>query len=431
MARNRNPQRRGFSRNGAPAGYGQQQGESPFLDQPQQNQPEEGDGREPIFAHQRNAPAAPQRPEPEPQQFEDTMQPPQEQPGMMQSALQRRPMTAAQIMQPIGQGAQQSQGRGMQPQPGQAPQAQAIQQALGGGPQTAAQQAFQPQPPMQAAGKADGVRQFPQEFEQPQSSTGSGAFGAGARLPGGPQGPLPTQFTHGPQGTVGEAWNAMGQQFNDRAQLPQGGQDPAQGGQGSLADAARAAAANNYTDIAGAERIAAGNYQGQLEGFGNIDPGGERGSNTHKKLFGRIASRYDVTQPGAVRTMMQDPDFQAAFPDARLVEHPNADLIDFGDGNPVDVIRGAVEGGSGEGWQWGVDAGQGAPGGGGQMGPGQFMPSDYSAGPEGDLMSRQLMAALQGGGGQFGDGSVSIEQLLAALGLGQQAQPIMNQQQTP
>jgi hypothetical protein len=168
---------------------------------------------------------------------------------------------------------------------------------------------------------------------------------------------------------------------------------------------------NNYSDIEGAQNIAAGNYQGQLEGFGNIDPGGERGSNTHKKLFGRIASRYDVTQPGAVRTMMQDPDFQAAFPDAKLVEHENADLIDFGDGNPVDVIRGAVAGGSGAGWQWGVGGGQGAPQGGGVPGAMGGVPQQGGAAAD---MSSQLLAALQGGQGASG---TSIEQLFAALGL--------------
>lgn len=159
---------------------------------------------------------------------------------------------------------------------------------------------------------------------------------------------------------TGDPWDAVA---GARAELGHGALPTPAAPRPVLADAVRSAAANNYSDIAGAEQIGAGNYLGQLEGFGNIDPGGERGSNTHKKLFGRIASRYDVTQPDAVRRLMADPDFQAAFPDAQLVEHPNADLIDFGDGNPVDVIRGAVAGGSGEGWQWGVDAGGGDMGG--------------------------------------------------------------------
>ena len=379
---NRNRRRR-VQENGAPTGYGQQSGQSPFLDQSQAD-PAEGDGREPIFAHQRNAPAAPARPEPQPEPaFEEQMGPPEpaQQPQHLQQALGRR--TAAQPLAAIGQR-----------------------------PQTAAMQAMAPQQPQAPGAPQDIMAALQQKFPAPQQPY-QGAEGKNGGLR--PQVEPDDQFTP----------------FQDPNQYGQGPQAQPQGqpqAGGTLADAARAAAANNYTDIAGAEKIGAGNFVGQLEGFGNIDPNGERGSNTHKKLFGRIASRYDVSQPGAVRSLMQDPDFAAAFPDAKLVEHENADLIDFGDGNPVDVIRGAVAGGSGQGWQWGVNAGQGAPQGGGPMDQSQFMPSNYSAGQGGDQMSQQLMAALQGGAGQFGDGSVSIEQLLAALGLGQQAQPILQPQ---
>lgn len=324
MAMNRNQRRKGTQANGAPVGYGQQNGDSPFLDQPRS--PESADAQQPMqMAHERNAPAAPA-----PSAFEETMA---QAPGMppqgdqLKMALQRQPQTAA--------------GPAASPAWNQA----------------------QPVPDPNAPGGYN-------SFEDPRTA----------------------------------------QQPVAQPQAPQAG---------GLASAVQTARANNFSDIAGAEGIAAGNFQGQLEGFGNIDPGGERGSNTHKKLFGRIASRYDVTQPGAVRTLMQDPDFLSAFPDAKLVEHPNADLIDFGDGNPVDVIRAAEAGGAGQGWQWGVGGGQPQP---------QAMgaPQGGVGGPGGDQLSAMLMAALQGGGGdQFGAGSVNIQQLLEALGLQQQAGPLM------
>jgi hypothetical protein len=124
-------------------------------------------------------------------------------------------------------------------------------------------------------------------------------------------------------------------------------------------------------NIGGAENVGRGNYMGQLEGFNtnawDKAPEGYE-ANSIKNTFGKIASRYDVTQPGAVRSLMADPEFQQFFPEARIIEHPNGDLIDFGDGKPVDVIRAAVAGGSGQGWQWGADDGTGggaagAPGG--------------------------------------------------------------------
>jgi len=132
----------------------------------------------------------------------------------------------------------------------------------------------------------------------------------------------------------------------------------------SRADAARKARESGYTDIEGAGGLKTGNYMGSLEGFNTGGWGsGERGSNTHKNTFGKIASRYDPTKAGSVRALMNDPDFQAYFPEAKLVSHANEDLIDFGDGNPVDVLRGATAGGAGQGWQWGVDATQGGAGG--------------------------------------------------------------------
>lgn len=115
-------------------------------------------------------------------------------------------------------------------------------------------------------------------------------------------------------------------------------------------------------NIPGAETVGTGGYMGQLEGFNtnawsNTPEGYE--ANSIKNTFGKIASRYDVTQPDAARRVMADPEFQRFFPEARLVEHPNGDLIDFGDGKPVDVIRAATAGGQGQAWQWGVDDGGG------------------------------------------------------------------------
>lgn len=135
----------------------------------------------------------------------------------------------------------------------------------------------------------------------------------------------------------------------------------------SRAAAVKKAQAEGYTDIEGAGGLKTGNYMGGLEGFNTGAWGSdERGSNTLKNSFGKIASRYDPTQPGAAKALMADPDFAEMFPDAYIVEHPNQDLIDFdgpGGDPPVDVLRGATEGGAGAAWQWGVQDG-GAGGGG-------------------------------------------------------------------
>ncbi len=120
-------------------------------------------------------------------------------------------------------------------------------------------------------------------------------------------------------------------------------------------------------DIEGAGDLKAGNYGGEGFSYDSRAAAGERGGNTIKNSFGKIASRYDPTQAGAAKAVMADPDFQRLFPEATLVEHPNGDMIDFGDGKPVDVLRAARAGGAGEAWQWGVDDGSGG-GGGGQGG---------------------------------------------------------------
>jgi hypothetical protein len=344
---NRDPRMRGFSQNGAPAGYGQQRGASPYLDQPQDGQQDERGARPPMAADA-GAPAAPDM--------------------------------------------------------GQVP---AWQQALNGGM---------------------------------QASTGSGAFGGGARMPQGygQQNPNPAMNQqgggmdqYGQTAASQSAYAAPPQdaftagvrnQFSSAAP----GGDPnaaAAPPRATIGDPTRGAFAQ-YGDgnIAGTEGMATGNYMGQLEGFNTGAWGSnERGSNSIKNNFGKIASRYDVSQPGAVRSLMQDKDFQNLFPGAKLVEHPNADLIDFGDGNgPVDVIRGAVAGGSGAGWQWGANPIGGAPG-------AQGAPMGGAPAGGGDQLT-SMMAALQGGGQGFEQG-VSIEQIMAALGLQGQAQSFMQPQQ--
>lgn len=195
---------------------------------------------------------------------------------------------------------------------------------------------------------------------------------------------------------------------------PVGGGSPLQsmgvaqvGAPPSLAANAKQAAGNNFSDIEGAGGLKTGNYG--VEGFGDL-ASTERGSNTMKKSFGKIASRYDPQQAGAASKVLQDPDFQSLWPEAEIVQHPNADLIDFdgpGPLAPVDVLRAATEGGAGEGWQWGV---QDDGGGGGdvdpmglvnQLGLGGALPGNIDQLLQGDesgiqAIIQQLMAEQQG-----------------------------------
>jgi hypothetical protein len=85
---------------------------------------------------------------------------------------------------------------------------------------------------------------------------------------------------------------------------------------------------------------------GKLEGFQvGSDYGGDvKARNSVKNTFGRIASRYPAT-PEGLRQVVADPEFQRAFPNARLVDHPTGDKIDFGgvlsdfeSGSPVGVV---------------------------------------------------------------------------------------------
>jgi hypothetical protein len=181
-------------------------------------------------------------------------------------------------------------------------------------------------------------------------------------------------------------------------------------------------------DIPGAEQIQPGQFVDQLRGFNtNAWGSGERGSNTIKNSFGKIASRYEA-KPSSLPQLFADPEFQELFPNASIVEGGAWDKIDLGDGTEIDVLQGAdPNSDSSQGWQWGVGGGP-ATDSGQPAGPQQ----GAVGGPGGDELSAMLQAALQGGGGQFGDGSVNIQQLLEALGLQNQAQPFLgNNGQSP
>lgn len=189
---------------------------------------------------------------------------------------------------------------------------------------------------------------------------------------------------------------------------------------GAPVDATKGAAfkksqAEGYTDIEGAGGLKTGDYMGALEGFNTSAWGSnERGSNTLKNSFGKIASRYDPTQPGAAKNLMNDPDFRDMFPDAILIDHPNQDQIDFdgpGGDPPVDVIRAATAGGGGQGWQWGTQDGGGATGGGGGLDPAAIM----GGGTDINAMIEALM------NGQDSETQKIIQELLNSQG--QEAMP--------
>lgn len=166
-------------------------------------------------------------------------------------------------------------------------------------------------------------------------------------------------------------------------------------------------------DIEAAKGIQRGQV-GALEGFNTQGwETGERGSSSIKNTFGKIASRYDHSQPGALRAVVADPEFQMHFPMARIVEHPNGDLIDFGDGMPVDVLRGAVAGGAGQAWVWQPSNGA-SPSSPGMPGPAaqayaapfpqQGQPGPAGAAPEvfDESTAQQLLQYLMG---VYGNGS--------------------------
>lgn len=391
MAVNRNPQQRGFQRNGAPTGYGQQRGQSPFLDRAQGEGEEEARLR---MAHEPMAPSAPALPEP-PQpppvdDFASTLAPMQEQPGvqpafmtaLQRPSAQRQPMTAA--------------------NPNALP----------------------------------GRDQF-------QTSTGAGAFGAGARLPQAQQfGGLKSEAQAQQEEAAG-TYDPNDPQWAARmgAQQPQvqpgfsggqpdlGAQQPEFQSRFGAQIGVGPSQSWGTGDIPGAETVQPGQFVGQLRGFNTQGWGtGERGTNSIKNTFGKIASRYEA-KPSSISALFADPDFQEAFPNARIVEGGAGDKIDIGDGVEIDILESAdPNSDTSNGWAWMPNDG------GGFGGPvDQTMGAQQGAvgGPGGDQLSAMLQAALQGGGGQFGDGSVNIQQLLESLGLQQQAQPFLGNSGQP
>ena len=82
---------------------------------------------------------------------------------------------------------------------------------------------------------------------------------------------------------------------------------------------------------------------GRMEGFevGSSYGGDLQARNSVKNTFGRIASRYP-SQPSSIDRIMADPDFQAAFPNARRLGFDKIDfggvMSDFESGSPVGVV---------------------------------------------------------------------------------------------
>jgi len=153
---------------------------------------------------------------------------------------------------------------------------------------------------------------------------------------------------------------------------------------------------------------------GTMEGFNTGDYGGDVKARTSvKNTFGRIASRY-AASPNSMAAMMADPDFKAAFPNARLVPGGAGDKIDFGGvlsdfegGTPVGIVDVGTSfdprTNTGRGWAWQPDGGVAGPG---VAGPGAVPPITVGQNPnvsrgmvppipeQSDLMA-QILAALQ------------------------------------
>lgn len=141
------------------------------------------------------------------------------------------------------------------------------------------------------------------------------------------------------------------------------GQPQQQGGWDPRA-AAQQAMQEGYTDIQGAQGyFTPGDFMSQLSGFntGGWNTG-ERGTQTLKNTMGQLFSNYNVTQPGALSTAIQDPKLRAMYPNA-TVSGPKQDLLDLdgpdGPMEPVDVIQSAGENGAGTAWAWMPTAGGG------------------------------------------------------------------------
>jgi hypothetical protein len=205
----------------------------------------------------------------------------------------------------------------------------------------------------------------------------------------------------GNQGPVRDPFNGTDTHDNMGNRKPTGGGPLVSQTGGGLSPMAGGAMARYGTgNIPGAENITWGDTSG-LRGF-NTNEWGEGGTEGYedssiKNTFGKIATRYPHNADG-LRALVQDPDFVSRFPEARLREHPTDPKIDFGDGNPVDVLFQ-----SDQGWQWGPEnemGGGGDAGGMGGMAGGMGMPDLQSilsgSDPLTDIIKR--IGDLQGGG---------------------------------
>lgn len=147
---------------------------------------------------------------------------------------------------------------------------------------------------------------------------------------------------------------------------------------------------------------ALGSQSGQSFGWNTGDYGGDDvAANSVKNTFHAIAQRYPST-PSGLKQMMADPDFQRAFPNAKRIEHPTGDKIDFGGvlsdfskGTPVGVVdvgrAFSGEGDTGEGWDWMPEGGGEAP----MLGPDEAMLGGVDLGAEDGGLLAQILAELQ------------------------------------
>ena len=110
-----------------------------------------------------------------------------------------------------------------------------------------------------------------------------------------------------------------------------------------------------YDQWSGPGDVKAGGDMGRVEGF-DANNFNDQNMQTAKYQSGRIFSRFDPNSATALAELMADPEFRSLFPGAKAV---GPDKIDYGDGRPVDVIRG--HGAPGAKWAWQTED-AGAPG---------------------------------------------------------------------
>lgn len=96
----------------------------------------------------------------------------------------------------------------------------------------------------------------------------------------------------------------------------------------------------------GSQSTQGGNF-GNVEGF-DANNWNDPNMQTAKYQAGRIFSNYDPNNRDVLQAILSDAQFRAQFPNAKGV---GPDKIDFGDGRPVDVIRGHGAPGAKFSWQ--------------------------------------------------------------------------------